>query len=1442
MSGDTRPHPETLSATQAEELDRACDRFEAAWRDGGRPRIEEYLDGADGPLAAALAGELIAVEVQWRRRRGESPEPGEYRDRFPGDHGSISALFGTTSRDTPTGPPEPRAASFERVVTLCQTFASEWRPSQRPDIPSFLDRVADDSRETLLRNLLYHEIDRRRREGEQPRAEDYIKRFPKFADAVRQVFLESTSSATGIDLGHGEDSHDTVAPAASRLGDYRLVRELGRGGMGVVFEAVHVVRGNRVALKLLPQVDGIRLYRFKREFRSAADLSHPNLIGLHTLESDAGQWFFTMDLLEGADFLGYVRPDGRLEPARLRAVLAQLVLGVMALHRNHIIHRDLKPSNVMVTPEGRVILLDFGLVLETEEADQTRTSDRFAGTPAYMAPEQAAGLKVTPASDWYAIGVMLYEALAGQRPYRGHPLQVLQQKQLREPDSLPDDPDIPADLAALCLDLLARDPRQRPGTFEIAKKTSSTPEPAVVSFTGVGGSHLVGRDPHLAALMESYRTVCRLGTPQTVFISGRSGEGKTTLVEQFLASLRRDRNLVVMGGRCYDRESVPFKALDSLIDALGSYLKALPETDAALLMPDDIGFLAHVFPVLQRVGVVARSGALRVALLDEQQVRTRACVALRSLLVRISRRTPVVWFIDDLQWGDADSAEALFEILKPPEAPQLFLLGTYRSDEVERSAFLNTWNELGRKYDPRVPQREVTLAPLTVEECTELLVALLGKDTERIRRRAVEFARETRGNPFLLIELAGCFDPETDSFESMPLHEVLGRKLGRLPDEAGPLLDVVAVSGQALALEEASRTAGHAAPPMATITRMRNEHLVRLIGSEQRPLVDTYHDRVRETVVGRLEPGRCQAIHRTLAEVIESTVGAAPDELQKRFESWEHAGEREGKNLPRVYDLAYHFDAAGEARKAWIFALCAGEQARRQAALEVAANNFAIARRNAAGTKSAVRYRISEGQGGTLMLLGRYEDAARELKGAIDLAEDPERKARIEALRGELAFKQGSMDGSVALYENGLRRLGYRVPRTTPGFAWGVLRELVIQGGHSLRPQRLHQRPPSSEVDLAVRLLFRATHAYAFRNTLKMLWAHLAGLNRCELHPPTIALAGTYAFHDCASSMLGWPGRGTRYGDRAIALARELDDAWMLGQSRNYKGIGLYASAHYEQGLACLGEAIAYFEKAGDLCELNLAHFHKGCCHFGLGNLAEAVAEARWAFAASVRLGDSRTLCSSYLWARATRGNIPFEDLRSCYPNRPDDIMSTVHGMMAEGHWHTFHGRTEEALGTFECAAELVRKNLCVNSHMIVVLPELAAAVRRHAATLKPKNQERSQKLRRRALRLARWAVRITRLFPAAYPLSLRELSLVLADQGKLDKALQIVDRSCAVAETQKARYEHAQSLLVRGTLARRLGRPEADEQIRTAEAALDALERPVRAGAVASPTGQPEA
>jgi serine/threonine protein kinase/tetratricopeptide (TPR) repeat protein len=1324
-------------------------------------------------------------------------------------------------------------SSFVRVASLCDDFRAAGESGAAPSIDSYLERVAEEARPTLLRNLLAVELGRRRAAGERPRLEEFLERFPRFVAVVRSAFLQD---GTVVDFSIGDQSTcrggasrpAAKAPSVSQMGEYRLLAELGRGGMGIVYEAVHLARGERVALKTLPAVDGARLYQFKREFRALADVNHPNLIGLHTLESDGCHWFFTMDLIDGVDFLSHVRPSGTLDLSRLRQALSQLVTGVLALHGKHIIHRDLKPSNVMVTDEGRVIVLDFGLALEEEGS---WSADKVAGTPKYMAPEQAAGGKITAASDWYAVGVMLYEALTGKAPFVGRALQVLQAKQLQEAPDLPADAAIPSDLACLTRGLLRRDPRERPDAREIVRVAAFRGD-APTTTRPTSGLRLVGREQQLAALTDSYRWLRKQQQPLSVFIRGRSGEGKTSLAEHFLEPLRaRREEVAVMSGRCYDRESVPFKALDSLIDALCSYLRSLPETDAALLIPDDMGVLVQVFPVLQRVGVAARAAAGRPGGLDEHQVRQRAFRALRALLTRMSRRTPVVWFIDDLQWGDADSAEALFEVLRPPEAPTALFLGTFRSEEADASPFLRAWGELLRKHDVQVERRDVSVGPLTVEECTRLVVALLGQDGEAIRRRAAEFAQETGGNPFLLIELVGCFDPATDSFHVLPINEVIDKKLGRLPADAPGLLEVVAVSGQALPVGEASRATGHAAAAVATLTHMRNERLVRLVGTDENPLVDTYHDRIRETVLRRLEEGRRKTLHRTLAEVIEEEAGGVPEAVVAALERGEY---HEEKAVPRVYDLAYHFDAAGEKRKALACGVLAAEQARRQSALEVAAQQYAIARRNLPEANHAVGCRIALGSATTLMLLGRYEEAAEQLEGVSDLVADAEGKAQVEAIQAEIASKQGLLDKSIAYYEQGLRRLGNWVPRTALGWGFGILKEALVQCAHSLLPWRLHRLPPSSRLELSVRLFNRASQPYCFENSFKMLWSHLAGLNGAELLPPSPQLTHSIAIHGMWRAMMGWQAGGARYGERAIAMARESGDLLAQGSSCNHQGIGLYAAARYEEGLVYLTRAITAFDQAGDPWESHLAHFHKGCCHFGLGDLVGAVAEARWTFTSSARVGDPRVLCSSYLWARATRGNIPFEELKSCYPSRPDDIMSTVHGVLAEGLWHTFHGRTGEALRAFEQAAGLVRKSFCVNSHMILVAPMLAMGLRLHADAARADD---ARQLRRRALRVAKWGTRLTRLFPAAYPFALRERALALAALGKTREALKFADGSCAAAEAQKAKYEHAQSLLVRGRLARELGLAEAGEQLRAAESALDAIERPVREEA-AGPAG----
>ena len=465
---------------------------------------------------------------------------------------------------------------FEQIQTLCSDFRRQLKQGESARIEDYLDDVGDASREMLFQNLLHADMEFLRRQRKNPLSNEYIARFPQFGRLIRQAFYESTMMSRDVfdDTPGDEPTMQFLGqPAASRLGEYELRRELGSGGFGVVYEARHLQRNDLVALKTLPnRVDGQgqlnrdaeRLHKFRREFRALSDVNHPNLVGMQSLEVDGDQWFLTMDLIDGVDFTSYVCPHVKLDEDRLRAVLPQLVSGIMALHSQHIIHRDVKPSNVMVTNDGQVVVLDFGLVAETNHSPigfTANLSKNFAGTPHYAAPEQMSGSR-TAASDWYALGVMLYEALAGELPYQGTAIEVLTKKTMEDPPTLMGRAGIAADLAELAMGLLARTPDDRPDSLEIARIISANLPTG--SSSKSSEQILVGRDSHLKSMQQAYDTFVSSRDATTLFVDGKSGEGKTTLVEYFLDRLRDSSEVVVLSGRCYDRESLPFKALDSL--------------------------------------------------------------------------------------------------------------------------------------------------------------------------------------------------------------------------------------------------------------------------------------------------------------------------------------------------------------------------------------------------------------------------------------------------------------------------------------------------------------------------------------------------------------------------------------------------------------------------------------------------------------------------------------------------------------------------------------------------------------------------------------------------------------------------------------------------------------------------------------------------------------
>jgi hypothetical protein len=436
---------------------------------------------------------------------------------------------------------------------------------------------------------------------------------------------------------------------------FELVQRLGEGGYGAVYEAYDRVKEQRVALKVLTRIGPEHVLRFKQEFRALSDLEHPNLVQLGEMFEDEGRWFFTMELVQGCDWLEYVRgargsrePDQdkkerglAFDPERLRTSFLQLVEGVDALHRGGKVHRDIKPSNIQVTTAGRVVLLDFGLVTSVEAQ---RTTEMLAvGTAAYMAPEQATGVPVRPPADWYSVGVVLYEALTGRLPFTGTAFEMLLSKQSSEPTPprvlLPE---IPVELSALCVGLLKPDPVSRFTGEEVLRHAhggrAHETDPAHARHSGTAltrGAPFIGRESERRMLGDVFTRSVVKGRMSAVYVHGESGVGKSALVHEFTEEMEATRGqVVVLRGRCYERETVPYKAFDGVIDALTRFLRTLDPTACSALLPRRAQALPMVFPVLGRIKAITMQGGPRLKDMDRATLRAHAISALRELFER----------------------------------------------------------------------------------------------------------------------------------------------------------------------------------------------------------------------------------------------------------------------------------------------------------------------------------------------------------------------------------------------------------------------------------------------------------------------------------------------------------------------------------------------------------------------------------------------------------------------------------------------------------------------------------------------------------------------------------------------------------------------------------------------------------------------------------------
>jgi ABC-type oligopeptide transport system substrate-binding subunit len=704
------------------------------------------------------------------------------------------------------------------------------------------------------------------------------------------------------------------------LNRYYLEAELGRGGMGVVYRAQDTLLNRPVAVKLLSAgslgTEGRQ--RLLIEAQAAARLNHPNIVNVYDVNESDGVPFIVMELAAGNTLRD-------AQPATMEEVIAiarQVTAALEHAHASGILHRDLKLENIVLSDSRMVKLMDFGLARISDAARLTQEG-MLMGTFSYLSPELIQGDPASPQSDLYALGVMLYELAAGRAPFAGDTLVAVLSQHLHAPVIPPStfNPAVPPRLDALIVNLLSKNPAERPAsaanvrqTLEAFNRSDSTitgriQEPILLERLARG--RMVGREREFAEAGAVWQRA-QAGEGHVLLISGEPGIGKTRLMREVMTLAELSR-ATVLTGECYAEGGPPYAPIAQMIRT--AWDKSTPIELPANVLAD----LATIAPDLRRHYPHLSANPP----LEPQAEQQRLFESVATSCSQLAAHKPLLLVLDDAHWADSGSLALLRHLARRARQQRLLILITYRELELDENRPLpSLLHDLHRE---RLATR-LKLTRLTLDQTRDMLTILFAEEV------TTEFLdgiyRETEGNPFFIEEVCktliegGQLYREGGRWQRPRMAEMeipqsvrltVQARVGKLPAEAQEALRLAAIIGREFDFE-----------------------LLQAISDlDEDRLIDALEQAERAQLISESRTHKRRADNMTFTfahALIPSTLRDEVSGLRRR-----RLHRRTGLALEQLYPdrldelaprLGRHFAEAAEVDKAITYLLRAGDQAR----------------------------------------------------------------------------------------------------------------------------------------------------------------------------------------------------------------------------------------------------------------------------------------------------------------------------------------------------------------------------------------------------------------------------------------------------------------------------------------------------------------------------------
>lgn len=805
-------------------------------------------------------------------------------------------------------------------------------------------------------------------------------------------------------------NHQSQGLIANR---YQILGELGAGSMGKVYHVLDRLSGEEVALKQVlmdktlhsgtqdsQEQQNLRLI-LANEFQALASLRHPHIISVLDYGFYDGKHpYFTMNLLKKPTPL----TDAHDKPMETKgSLLIQMTQALAYIHRRGLLHRDLKPSNVLCE-DDTLYILDFGLAMQQGARDDGST----AGTLAYIAPEVLLGQPPSPASDLYALGLMAYELLTGEYPYKTNDTMQLIYN-ITEANIDISSVDLSRDLQDILSRLLAKSPQDRfPNAQAVLRELSKALNlPNIVETEAIRESYLqaasfIGRETERQTLTDALTQLMKSGKGSAWLIGGESGVGKSRLADEIRTQALVSGAMVLSGqaisegGLSYQIWRSPLRRL-----VLTAPLNA-DETSILKLAVPDIADLVGF-----EVNDPLESG---------DDARQRLTNVIEQLLVRSANKQPLLLIMEDLQWT-IESLAILHVVLQRVADTPMMILATYRDDE--RPDLPDDLSEM----------QAIALKRLTDDEIKDLTTSMIGQAGDQ--PHVVQLLqKETEGNIFFLVEVIRALAEDAGSLDdigkmTLPsqifaggIDRIIRRRLERLPQWAHPFMNLVAIAGRHLDPELIKHLLEQnpAIFQDTQVTHLKHTYDEWLTMCNYATILEVQdgewrfvHDKLREGVINNIDAKELPAIHRQVAEAIETVYAEEVDDY--------------------AYVLTQHWGKAGDDVKEGHYAYIASKRMDKL-------NDFREMRRlldrafDLKAYKHAPNPRkmladMTEHMGRTLYVFSDYDEAEQYHQEAFEMYKSLDDKlgmADTIAALGEIKMQQQKYKEAIPLIEDSLKR------------------------------------------------------------------------------------------------------------------------------------------------------------------------------------------------------------------------------------------------------------------------------------------------------------------------------------------------------------------------------------------------------------------------------------